>query len=67
MIDNLDGNGPLRIVYIWKMVVLFSQAFDFLQHFLVVEFVIVAALEVEHPASDFFVHAVAEQKLIEFV
>jgi len=54
MIWYLDWNCPLRIVYIWEMIVFFRNFLCFSKNLFIVEFVIVSALEIEHPTFDLF-------------
>jgi len=50
MVIDLNRNSPLRIVNIGKVWVLGCNGGDFFQNFFIVEFVIVSAFEIQHPA-----------------
>ncbi len=53
MVRYFHGHGPLGVVYIHKVPVLFGDLLSFSQNLFVVELGVVPALETERPASDF--------------
>jgi hypothetical protein len=50
MIDNMHGYGPLRVVYVDKVLVFLYYLLALSQHLLVVKFRVITALEIQSPA-----------------
>jgi hypothetical protein len=67
MVTNLYRNSPLRVVYVWKVPIFFGDIFDFLEDLFIVEFGVIPALEIEHPAPDLFVRRVDADELIQLI
>lgn len=67
VVADLDWDGPLRVVDIRKMAVLFCNFLSLLQDFLVVKLGVVSAFEVEHPALYLFALGVNADQLLQLV
>jgi hypothetical protein len=67
VVDDLDRDSPLRIIYVWEMLVLLCQNLDFSEDFLIIELAVVSAAKMQHPTLDLLGLAMSEKQFIQFL
>lgn len=67
VIGDFYGDGPLGIVDVGEVMILFGEQFYLFEDFFVIEFVVVAALKIQAPALDFVGDCVYVEKLVYFL